>query len=97
VNATAPRGRDSIAQGALALGWLADKIGKPHRGEIPTWCNRFVANGITPLQGSGRNLYRYPGLRFAAPWAIESRPIRSRHMSDRFFPTGEKTAIEARW
>ena len=76
----APKGRDSIAQGGapirgelVALGSLADRIGKPQRGEIPVWCNSLFANGITPLQGSSRNSYRFPVLRFASPWAIESR------------------------
>ena len=35
VPTAAPTGRDSIAQGALALGRVADKNVKPQRGEIP--------------------------------------------------------------
>src|SRR5436190_9353604 len=72
----APTGRDSIAQGAAALGSGASKVRKPQRGEIPLSGHGIFTIGIAPLQGSGGNSCHYPGLRFAAPWAIESRPIR---------------------
>ena len=35
VDDSAPTGRDSIAQGASALGWVAEKNVKPQRGGIP--------------------------------------------------------------
>ena len=74
VDGGSPKGAGFDSPGRVSLGYGSIKAHKPQRGEIPVWCNRLVANGITPLQGSGPNSYRDPGLRFAAPWAIESRP-----------------------
>jgi len=62
VDGGAPTGRDSTAQGALALGSIADKVPKPQRGEIPCRREGRVATGISPLQGWDRFPNPYPGL-----------------------------------
>src|SRR5258708_27187291 len=67
----APRGRDSIAQGASALGSNSTKIGRAPTGRdslapAKIWASPNLAPlGLSSLKRGP------PGL---APWAIESRP-----------------------
>jgi hypothetical protein len=62
VDGGASRGRDSTAQGALALGWVADKFRKPQRGEIPFSMRSLFCNWNLAPSGLRRHLNRYPGL-----------------------------------
>src|SRR6516225_3806896 len=70
---SAPTGRDSIAQGASALGRIADEIVLAPTGRDSRVVRWFCRLRNHALSGLRQFCDRYPGL---APWAIESRPIR---------------------
>jgi hypothetical protein len=83
---TAPTGRDSIAQGASALGRIADEIVLAPTGRDSLVVRWFCRLRNHALSGLRQFWDRFPGL---APWAIESRPIRGCQLG-----AGNKTGIQ---
>src|SRR5579872_2787527 len=76
VAGAAPRGRDSIAQGASALSQASIERAKPQRGGIPSLMSMMRSRWESRPVGAGRALWRKPRASLRCALGYRISPLR---------------------